>query len=141
MNPKPLLTALLLTAGLHATAQLTLAPLPSHAPKSLAAPLLATLARGLPSGAPCTVTVSDYAEGRHGSGAALVMGQAPALWLVLTVERMDARGQARRTGLHAQGRDNAALMEALAERIEASFGTWPPVPQAVEEPVQARRAH
>lgn len=36
MNPKPLLASLLLTAGLSAAGQVTLAPLPTHAPKGLA---------------------------------------------------------------------------------------------------------
>ncbi len=139
MNPKPLLAALLLSTGIPAAAQVTLAPLPTHAPQGLATQLQAALTPALASMAPCTVRVAEVAEGRHGSGAALVMGQAPALWLVLTVEWMDARGQARRTELYAQGRDSKDLMEALADRMEASFGTWTPVPPAVEEPVQARR--
>ena len=113
MNPKPLLATLLLTTGLSAAAQVTLAPLPTHAPKGLSTQLQ----------------------------AALVMGQAPALWLVLAVERTDALGQVRRTELHMQGRDAADLVEALADRMEATFGTLAPVPPDVEEPVQARRAH
>lgn len=141
MNPKPLLASLLLTTGLSAAAQVTLAPLPTHAPQGLAAQLQAALTPALASMAPCTVRVAEVAEGRHGSGAALVMGQAPALWLVLAVERTDALGQVRRTELHLQGRDTADLVEALADRLEASYGVWNPVPPAPEEPVQARRAH
>lgn len=141
MNPKPLLASLLLTTGLSAAAQVTLAPLPTHAPKGLATQLQAALTPALASMAPCTVRVAEVAEGRHGSGAALVMGQAPALRMVLTVERTDALGQMRRTELHMQGRDTADLMEALADRMEATFGTLAPVPPDVEEPGQARSAH
>lgn len=141
MNPKPLLASLLMTTGYSAAAQVILAPLPTHAPQGLATQLQAALTPALASMTPCTVRVAEVAEGRHGSGAALVMGQAPALWLVLAVERTDALGQVRRTELHMQGRDTADLMEALADRMEATFGTLAPVPPDVEEPVQARRAH
>lgn len=139
MKPQYLLSALFCATLLHSTAQVTIAPLPPHAPRILAAQLHAALTPHGPSTTPCTVTVTDYAEGRHGSGAALVMGQSPPCWLVLVVERHDGQGHAERTELHVQGEDAEELLEAVAERVGAwavRSGPW-----SIEEsaPAQARR--
>lgn len=139
MKPKHLLAALFCATLLHSTAQVTIAPLPPHAPRTLAAQLHAALAPHGPSTAPCTVTVMDYAEGRHGSGAALVMGQSPAYWLVLVVQRHDGRGHAERTELHVQGGDAAELLEAVAERMDAWAGRSGPWGTEENAPAQARR--
>ena len=139
MKPQYLLAALFCATLLHSTAQVTIAPLPPHAPRTLLAQLHAALAAQGSSAAPCTLTVMDYAEGRHGSGAALVMGQSPACWLVLLVERHDGQGPAERTELHMQGDDAAELVEAVAERMDAWAGRSGPWGTDESAPAQARR--
>ncbi|MBV6404058.1 MAG: hypothetical protein IT228_04445 [Flavobacteriales bacterium] len=139
MTPKHLVAAFFCATLLHGTAQVTVAPLPAHAPADLAAALQAALAPLPWFASPGRVTVTDYAEGRHGSGAALVMGQVPALWLVLTVEQEDGLGRADRTELHVQGRDLMDLMAALVDRMEVATTRAQRVSKNEDAPLQARR--